>query len=93
VDNVSQTGGNNNCTEVFLEAFVTTVGLGTKTTSKIQTEGEESPLQNLAKILENIQELTSNTSAKRHTNQTVHRGKSHRDLTSVRPVKSTHQTG
>jgi hypothetical protein len=93
VDSASQAGGNNNCAEMFQEASMTPLGPGTKTTSKTQTEGEEKPSQNLAQLLETYQELTSNTSPQRHTNQTVHTRQIPRYLAPVTPVTRTGQTG
>jgi hypothetical protein len=47
---------------------MTSLGPGTKSTSKTQTAEEENSSQSLAKLLEICQELTNNTSAQRHTN-------------------------
>jgi hypothetical protein len=54
---------NNRYTTKFQEASVTSIGPGTKTTSKTQIAEEENPTQNLAKFLETCQELTTNNSA------------------------------
>jgi hypothetical protein len=72
---------------------MTPVGPGTKTTSKTHTEREENPSQNLEKLLETCQELTSNTSAPRHTNQAVHPTQIPLGLAPVRPVTCIYQTG
>jgi hypothetical protein len=50
-------------TSKFQVALLTSLVLRTKTASKTQTAIEENPSQNLAKLLENYQGLTNNTSA------------------------------
>jgi hypothetical protein len=45
--------------KTFQEASVTSLGPGTKTTSKTQTAREGNPIQSLAKLLETCQELTN----------------------------------
>jgi hypothetical protein len=51
LDSTGPDGGYSSCTKTFQEASMTTLGPGTKTTSKTQTKGKEKPQQSLAKLL------------------------------------------
>jgi hypothetical protein len=62
---------------MFQEATVTSLGPGTKTTSKAQPARKKNPSQSLAKQLETSQELTSRTTGQNHTNTIVPRDETH----------------
>jgi hypothetical protein len=64
-----------------------------KDAPKTQPAWKKNPTQNLAKQLQTDQELTSNNTTKDTQIKQLTRGKSHKGFTSVRPVKSTGQTG
>jgi hypothetical protein len=72
VDSVGQAGGYSRCTETFQEAVVTPLGLETQITSKPQTEGKETPSQNLANQLETYQELTKSATTQNYTRPVIH---------------------
>jgi hypothetical protein len=54
---------------------------------------KENPSENLTRQLQTSQELDSRKTGQHHMTTTVPRGKSHKGLAPVRPVKSTGQTG
>jgi hypothetical protein len=75
--------------QTFQEATVTSLGLGTKTTSKTQPARKENPSQSLAKQLQTSQELTSSSMGQNHTNEEVPQVKSHKGLQTNNARRST----
>jgi hypothetical protein len=93
VDSVGEAGGYSSSTTSVSENLSDLSRHWNKNTAKTQPTRKENPTQNLTKQLQPNQELTSSTNTQRHTSQVVTRGKSHKWLAQVRPIKSTGQTG
>jgi hypothetical protein len=93
VDRAGQVGGYSSHTTNIAGSLDDSSRPWNKNTLKTQLARKKNPSQNLAKQLQTYQDLTSNNTTKRHTDQAITQGKSHKRLTSVRSVRSTGQTG
>jgi hypothetical protein len=71
VDSAGQTGGYSSCTTSVPESLNDFSGPWNKTTPKTQP-ARENPTQNLTKLPQTDQELTSSTKTQRHTSQAIH---------------------
>jgi hypothetical protein len=93
VDRAGQAGGYSSRTTNVSESLTDFSRPWNKITPKPQPARKENLTQDLTKHHKTDQELTSSTKTQGHTSQAVHRGKCHKRLAPIRPIKSTGQTG
>jgi hypothetical protein len=93
VDSAGQAGGYSSCTTSVPESLSDFSRPWNKNTPKTQPARKKNPTQSLAKQPQTDQELTRSTTTQKKRVKQFTRGKSHKGFTSIRPVKSTGQTG
>jgi hypothetical protein len=92
VDRAGQAGGYSSCTTNILESLIDFSRTWNRNTPKHNLRGRRT-LHKASKTTPNQPRTDQNSTTQRHTDQQITRGKSHKRLTPVRPVKSTGQTG
>jgi hypothetical protein len=93
VDRAGQAGGCSSRTTRVLESLSDFYRPWNKNTSITQLARKKNPTWSLIKHLQTCQEVSSNNTTQRHTDQAIHPRQIHKGLAPVRPVKSTSQTG
>jgi hypothetical protein len=93
VDRAGQAGGCSSCTTNVPESLSDLSRPWNQNTSKTQPARKKNPSQNQTKQLQKAKNLPGPTQPKDTWIQQLTRGKSHKGLTPVRPVRSTGQTG